>query len=281
MPGATDSTSIGITVRCQIVGLNHTVIMLEEDTVELIVSAMVNYTSFRYLLKRILQCHSAVRSSVSERLNVSGAYVPWGPRTVIPVSPFVSDKYLKSTPEKASPPIVENKVSTPAAAPDPAALVLGRASPVFKSVASSVVLTSLSAVPGAEYVFMVLRKSCYICVELSDIWDLFNCTSSRKAGLCEERGYSAPFSTYSSLKLMLRLVLRWSRLAVMHCFRTGRRLTFPSHVIINYRIVPVESGSRVSRNQAYNMISVYGDAVLVEYTQGRVILIVLLKYFYD
>ena len=30
------------------------------------------------------------------------------------------------------------------------------------------------------------------------------------------------------------------------------------------RIVPVESGSRVSRNQAYNMISVYGDAVLVE-----------------
>ena len=33
-----------------------------------------------------------------------------------------------------------------------------------------------------------------------------------------------------------------------------------------FRIVPVESGSRVSRNQAYNMISVYGDAVLVDYT---------------
>jgi hypothetical protein len=33
----------------------------------------------------------------------------------------------------------------------------------------------------------------------------------------------------------------------------------PSH-----RIVPVESGSGVSRNQAYNMVSVYGDAVLVE-----------------
>lgn len=103
----------------------------------------------------ISQCHSAVRPSAIERLNVSGACVPWGPRTVIPVSPFVSEKYLKSTPEKTSPSVVENKVSTPVTAPDPAALVLGRASPVFKSVASSVVLTSLSSVPGAEYVFAI------------------------------------------------------------------------------------------------------------------------------
>jgi hypothetical protein len=35
-----------------------------------------------------------------------------------------------------------------------------------------------------------------------------------------------------------------------------------SHCLL--RIVPVESGSGVSRNQAYNMVSVYGDVVLVE-----------------
>lgn len=194
------------TLLYQIVGLNHTVIMLEEDTVELIVSAMVHFMRLCFMLMPFSQCHSAVRPSAIERLNVSGACVPWGPRTVIPVSPFVSEKYLKSTPEKTSPSVVENKVSTPVTAPDPAALVLGRASPVFKSVASSVVLTSLSSVPGAEYVFAIKALVCDLCVELSATWGPFNYTLLKKAGQCEGRVCWALSFMCSSLRLTRRLV---------------------------------------------------------------------------
>ena len=45
---------------------------------------------------------------------------------------------------------------------------------------------------------------------------------------------------------------------------TGESTLTLTPLICRCRIVPVESGSGVSRNQAYNMVSVYGDVVLVE-----------------
>lgn len=36
------------------------------------------------------------------------------------------------------------------------------------------------------------------------------------------------------------------------------------NALLCHRVVPVESGSRTSRNQAYSMLSVYGDVVLIE-----------------
>jgi hypothetical protein len=71
-------------------------------------------------------------------------------------------------------------------------------------------------------------------------------------------------SSLLSVPLSLRSLHRWPRLEEMPFSVIGTSLHSTSSSLISCRIVPVESGSGVSRNQAYNMVSVYGDAVLVE-----------------
>ncbi|CAN0265311.1 unnamed protein product, partial [Hapterophycus canaliculatus] len=54
-------------------------------------------------------------------------------------------------------------------------------------------------------------------------------------------------------------------LAKVHAVLRANVAALGGNALLSYRLLPQESGGKIYKNQVYNMISVRGDAVVIEY----------------
>lgn len=268
------------TVNCEIVGIWHNVTLMEDDSIELLVIAMVHYNNLRQLISTLPY------NSIPTFNSLLPSTIPNGPTPMIPnySYTFIADDF-KSIPIEQSVPFSNRTINQPPPVSFSYSLDGNELSgnlPTLQNSISDWSTNSVSNFLSSDSMnetnfqkanYSTLSRSFSQRPSLQPI--TLEGTQIKLSSLCYIPGtkivrYLGPLQLHfikeswtvrgeGSLGTFLYLFL-----SEVDSATRAQVSSLGGNALLCHRIVPVESGSGVSRNQAYNMVSVYGDVVLTE-----------------